>query len=109
MPHPAFIDLFSAIKDRLDDIKDHDGLAKAAGDGTLAILEFWDAVHGTELAPVYDKLRHASRVALNGNFPASLRDKALSDMKAIVDNTLADLTKPEEPEEEPDAKEAQAK
>lgn len=106
MHHPAFIDLFNAIKDRLDDIKDHPALEKAAADGVLGILEFWDAVRGSHLAPVYDQLRHASRTALNPHFPASLREKGLADMKSIVASTLADLTKPPEAEvtaEEPAA------
>ena len=95
--HAAFIDLFQAIHDRLDKIQDHEALAKAASDGTLALLEFWDAVHHTSLAPVYDKLRHAKLTALNAHFPDSLRSKGLADMKAIVAETLAELTKPAEP------------
>lgn len=97
--HSAFTDLFQAIHDRLDKIQDHEALGKAASDGALALLEFWDAVRATSLAPVYDSLRHAKQTALNAHFPDSLRTKGLADMKAIVANTLAELTKPPEPVE----------
>lgn len=97
--HSAFTDLFQRIHDFLGNIENVDALAKAAADSSLGVIEFWSAVHGTDLAPVYDKLRHAKQTALNAHFPASLREKGLADMKAIAAETLAKLTAPPEAEQ----------
>jgi hypothetical protein len=83
----ALLDLFEGLQ------RDFGGLtvdeftnAMVQGKGTN--FEFWHAVNGTPLAKIYDRLRDHRTVVSTVTMPATLREKALQDLRYRLQETV---------------------
>ncbi|MBI1743370.1 hypothetical protein HYR54_09960 [Candidatus Acetothermia bacterium] len=86
-----YIDLFETLRQFVDSLPLDAFVEEVHQLGSAPQFEFWSAVVGTPLAATWDHLHHCKEVVLNETLPRSLREKAYSDIKYTIDETLSSL------------------
>ncbi len=85
-----YIDLFEALRQTVEGLS-LDDFTEASRQGNLTQFDFWSAVVGTPLAPVWDQLHHWRSSAASEGMPRSLREKALADIRYKIAEVLSQL------------------